>query len=468
MNDDPTRAARASDDVTAAAAPTGAAAGAAPAPGTHDGAHDDGGHDDGVHDDGAHEDGAAAHAADALRRLRRRVGLPPGFNVAGAVRHTVWRNVFHLLGGFRVVGAAPYEAMVVVANHQSHADTPALIAAFPAPYKPVVVAAGDYWFDAPWKARMLELAIGAVPVQRHGGGGYESLLDGATQVLGSGSSLLVFPEGTRSTDGTLGRFRSGALRIAQEFDVPILPVAVVGTRDLLAKKGRLTPGPVEVRVGHPVDPHALTDMAPLVAQIEGMLAAGPPVPSRSRTWRVLRGVMSGPGGMVGAVAWGFAEAVSLPVTSEMYLVLVAAAHPRRVVPAAACLAVGSVAGVLVTRALTARGERPPAPLTTPAMRVRAAQDLAVSGAAGVWRQALNGVPVKVYAAEAGAARVPAGPLAVHALGARGARALAVGAVVGAAAGAAAPVLRRFYGPYLAAAGVTFGVGLAAVVRRWSR
>ena len=84
--------------------------------------------------------------------------------------------------------------------------------------------------------------------------------------------------------------------------MPILPVAVVGTRELLAKKGRLTPGPVEVRVGHPVDPHELTDMAPLVAQIEGMLAAGPPVPSRSRTWRVLRNVMSGPAGMVGAVA----------------------------------------------------------------------------------------------------------------------------------------------------------------------
>ncbi|GIG40761.1 lysophospholipid acyltransferase family protein [Cellulomonas phragmiteti] len=412
---------------------------------------------------------AHGHApAETFQRLRRRVGLPPGFNLAGAVRHVAWRTAFHLVGGFRVVGSAPYEAMVVVANHSSHADTPALIAAFPAPYKPVVVAAGDYWFDTPWKARALKLAIGAVPVRRHGGGGYDSLIEGATQVLGSGSSLLVFPEGTRSTDGRLGRFRSGALRIAQEFDVPILPVAVVGTGDLLAKKGRLTPGPVEVRVGHPVDPHELTDMAPLVAQIEGMLAAGPAVPSRSRTWRVLRNVMSGPAGMVGAVAWGFAEAVSLPVTSEMYLVLVAASHPRRVLPAAGCLAVGSVAGVLVTRALTARGQQPPAPLTTRAMRERAALDLAVDGARGIWRQALNGVPVKVYAAAAGAAGVPAAPLAVHALGARGARSLAVGAAVGVAAGATAPVLRRFYGPYLVGAGVTFAVGLAAVVRRWSR
>ncbi|MCC2336018.1 lysophospholipid acyltransferase family protein [Cellulomonas wangsupingiae] len=412
---------------------------------------------------------AYAHAsAETFRRLRRRVGLPPGFNLAGAVRHLVWRNAFHLVGGFRVVGSAPYEAMVVVANHQSHADTPALLAAFPSSYKPVVVAAGDYWFDNPWKARLLKVLIGAVPVRRHGGGGYESLIAGATQVLGSGSSLMVFPEGTRSTDGRLGRFRSGALRIAQEFDVPILPVAVVGTRELLAKKGRLTPGPVEVRVGHPVDPQELTDMAPLVAQIEGMLAAGPPVPSTSKSWRVVRGFMAGPAGLAGAVVWGFAEAVSLPVTSEMYLVLVAAAHPRRVLPAAACLAVGSAAGVLVTRAMTAQGDRPWAPLTTPAMRERAARDLAVAGARGIWRQALNGVPVKVYAAEAGAADVPAVALAVHALGARAARSLAVGAVVRVAAGAGAPVLRRLYGPYLGAAGVTFAIGLGLVVRRWSR
>lgn len=412
---------------------------------------------------------AAAARVDShphLTRLRRRVGLPPGFNVAGAVRHTAWRTVFHLVGGFRVVGAAPYEAMVVVANHASHADTPALIAAFPAPYKPVVVAAGDYWFDTPWKARLLRFAIGAVPVRRHGGGGYESLIEGATQVLGSGSSLLVFPEGTRSTDGTLGRFRSGALRIAQEFDVPILPVAVVGTRELLAKKGRLTPGPVEVRVGHPLDPHELTDMGPLVAQIEGMLAGGPPVPSRSRTWRVLRTLMSGPGGMVGAAAWGFAGAVGAPVAAEAYLVLVAAAHPRRVLPASACLAVGSAAGVLVTRALAARGGLPPAPLTTPAMRARAAADVAALGARALWRQAVGDVPVAVYAAQAGAAGVAPLPLAVHALGARGARSLAVGAVVGAAAGVAAPLLRRFFGPYLAVAGAA--VAAAPALRRRRR
>ncbi|RYV50912.1 lysophospholipid acyltransferase family protein [Pengzhenrongella frigida] len=400
---------------------------------------------------------------------RRRVGLPPGFNLAGAARHTVWRNVFHAVGGFKVTGAAPYEAMVVVANHSSHADTPALIAAFPAPYKPVVVAAGDYWFEKRWMRWGLKLLIGAVPVRRVGGGGFESLLAGAQDVLGTGSSLLVFPEGTRSADGELGTFRTGALRIAREFDVPVLPVAIVGTSRLLPKGGRMRPGPVEVRIGVPVQPEDLDpeDMGPVVAQIRALLDDGPARASESRTWRTLHGAMDGWPGMAGGFAWGFAEAVSWPVTSEMYLALVGVAHPRRVLPAAGWLTAGSVVGILCTRALTGNGLRPPAPLTTESMRLAAARHMAV-GARGIWWQALNGVPVKLYAQAAADAGVGARPLALHALGARGARAAAMGAVAAAGAGVAQPVLRRFYGPYLGALGLTYAGGLALVIRRWQR
>ncbi|WP_421743065.1 lysophospholipid acyltransferase family protein [Cellulomonas sp.] len=400
---------------------------------------------------------------------RRRVGLPPGFNLAGAARHTFWRNVFHLVGGYKVRGAAPYEAMVIVANHSSHADTPALIAAFPAPYKPVVVAAEDYWFDKAWMRLGLKLAIGAVPVHRKGGGGYAGLVEGAQAVLGAGSSLLVFPEGTRSTDGRLGELRSGAVRIAREFDVPILPVAIVGTHDLLPKGGRLHPGPVEVRLGHPIQPEDLVDddMSPVVHQLEALLAEGPATWSESRTWQVLHRAMDGKAGMAGAAAWGFAEGISWPVTMEMYLAVVGVANPRRILPAIGWLTAGSVAGVLVTSELTRRGLRPPAPLTTASMRAAAAEHMAV-GARGVWKQAANGVPVKLYAAAAGDAGVPRIPLAVHTAGARGARALAMGAGIGGAAAIAHPVLRRFYVPYLGVLGLGYAAGLALVIRSWRR
>ena len=399
---------------------------------------------------------------------RRRVGLPPGFNLAGAARHTFWRNLFHLVGGYRVTGSAPYEAMVIVANHSSHADTPALIAAFPAPYKPVVVAAEDYWFEKAWMRVGLKVAIGAVPVHRQGGGD-AGLVEGAQAVLGAGSSLLLFPEGTRSPDGRIGDLRSGAARLAREFDVPLLPVAIVGTHELLPKGGRLNPGPVEVRLGYPIDPHDLADddMSPVVHQLDALLAQGPATASQSRTWRVLHRAMDGPVGMAGAAAWGFAEGVSWPVTMEMYLALVGVAHPRRILPAAAWLTAGSVAGVLVTSELVRRGVRPPAPLTTPSMRRVAAEHMAV-GARGIWKQAANGVPVKLYAAAAGEAGVARLPLAAHTAGARGARALVLGAAVGGAAAIGHPVLRRFYGPYLGVLGVGYAAGLALVIRSWRR
>lgn len=398
-------------------------------------------------------------------RPRRRVGIPRGPNLTGGLRRRLWRQVFTLAGGYRVRGSAPYEAMVIVANHSSHADTPALLAAFPSPYKPVVVAADDYWYGDFWHRALLRVAIGAVPVRRSGGA-YDALVESAQQVLGTGSSLLVFPEGTRSTDGELGDFRSGALRIAKEFDVPLLPVALVGTRSLLPKGGKLRLGSVEVRIGEAIQPDDFPDdMSPVVAQITDLLgreeASAPDAPA----WVAVHRFMGSPGGLVTAVAWGFAEAISWPIMSEMFLVAFGAAHPRRALPAAACLTAGSVAGVLVTAACVRAGRTPPAPLTTPAMRRAVAENLA-GGAAGIWRQALNGIPVKVYAAEAGRRRIPSGPLAAHALGARGARALALGAVVAVTAHHAQPLLRRAYGTYLAGSGVTFAAGLALVVRRW--
>ncbi|MDT0163982.1 lysophospholipid acyltransferase family protein [Actinotalea sp. AC32] len=231
----------------------------------------------------------------SVRFRRHHVGPPPGFTWSGAVRRALWRALFRTVGGFTVTGAAPYEAMVVVANHSSHADTPALLAAFPTPYKPMVVAAQDYWFTTRWRRAVVTVLIGAVPVRRVGGGGYESLLDAAQQVLGSGSSLLVFPEGTRSTTGELGTFRSGALRIAKEFQVPLLPVAVVGTHALLPKGGRFRPGPVEVRVGRAIPPDELElgDMGPVVDQVDELLSLGPARRETSPLWCRVHQVVRG-------------------------------------------------------------------------------------------------------------------------------------------------------------------------------
>ncbi len=399
---------------------------------------------------------------------RRRVGLPPGFNLAGWLRHEAWRGAFRLVGGFKVTGSAPYEAMVVVANHSSHADTPALVAAFPAPYKPVVVAADDYWFDRRWTAACLRLAIGAVPVNRRDGRGYETLVEGARTVLGTGSSLLVFPEGTRSTDGQVGEFRTGALRLAKEFDVPVLPVAVVGTSRLLPKNGRLRPGPVEVRVGEAIQPEDLDLDHPgtVREQIVAMLEEGPAQASTSRTWTGLRRFMDSPAGLAAAAAFGFVEAISSPVTQEVYLAAVAAASPRRVPKAVLCLTLGSGAGALVNACAARAGHRSPTVLVTEWMRETAREHLTAAGPRGLWRQVFNGIPVKVYATEAGELDLPLGRFTVQVLATRGVRAAVLGGAVGLAATRAQPLLRRAYGPFLGIFFAAYGVGVWRVWQGW--
>jgi 1-acyl-sn-glycerol-3-phosphate acyltransferase len=94
-----------------------------------------------------------------------------------------------------------------------------------------------------------------LPVRRTGGGSYDALLAAARPALKAGRTVVIYPEGTRSTDGNIGEFRSGALRLARECGVPIVPVALTGTADVLPKGGRWSPAPMQVRIGEPIDPN---------------------------------------------------------------------------------------------------------------------------------------------------------------------------------------------------------------------
>jgi 1-acyl-sn-glycerol-3-phosphate acyltransferase len=75
----------------------------------------------------------------------------------------------------------------------------------------------------------------------------------AKEIIRGGEWVGIFPEGTRSRDGTLGEFKTGAVRLAIEMQVPIVPMAVIGSRNALAK-GNLVmkPTQVKVRVGDPI------------------------------------------------------------------------------------------------------------------------------------------------------------------------------------------------------------------------
>jgi 1-acyl-sn-glycerol-3-phosphate acyltransferase len=176
-----------------------------------------------------------------------------------ALRHWIWRLVSALSGGLTVTGKwRGNGGCIVVANHSSHADTAVLLAALPAKAKPVFGAAADYWFDVPVRRFFATSLIGVLPVRRTGGGSYDALLAAVGPALKAGRTVVIYPEGTRSTDGNIGDFRSGALRLAQDCGVPIVPVAVTGTADVLPKGGRWSPAPMAVRIGQPINPESVS------------------------------------------------------------------------------------------------------------------------------------------------------------------------------------------------------------------
>jgi 1-acyl-sn-glycerol-3-phosphate acyltransferase len=145
------------------------------------------------------------------------------------------------------------EPVVLVANHSSHLDTALLLTTLPVEWqrKVTVGAAADYFFDAWWRAVGSALAFSTFPIERSGVGLSETPL----RLLAEGWSVLMYPEGTRSPDGWARRFRLGAAYLAAQAQVPVLPVAIVGSYAAMPK-GRGWPKPgrpeVHVRYGRPI------------------------------------------------------------------------------------------------------------------------------------------------------------------------------------------------------------------------
>jgi 1-acyl-sn-glycerol-3-phosphate acyltransferase len=155
--------------------------------------------------------------------------------------------------------AAP---VIFVANHASHMDTPMILRSLPGRLRrrTVVAAAADYFYRSRPRALAVSLAFNTVPTPRDGGGLTPGSTLPAERLLDEGWSLLLFAEGTRSRDGTVGRLRAGAAVLAADHDVPIVPIHVSGTRAAMPAgqrwprrrppRGRGTRRhPVEVRFG---------------------------------------------------------------------------------------------------------------------------------------------------------------------------------------------------------------------------
>jgi 1-acyl-sn-glycerol-3-phosphate acyltransferase len=170
----------------------------------------------------------------------------------------------------RVVGGEVFDTLsypvVFVANHSSHLDTPTILRALPRKWRrrTAVAAAADYFYNKRWKANGVALLFNTVPLGRNGGGLGSGATDHVDRLIDEGWNLVMFPEGTRSRDGKVGRVRSGAAVIAASHDIDIVPIYVSGTHEAMPPGQnwpRRIPArflsrrhQVEVRFGMPIRP----------------------------------------------------------------------------------------------------------------------------------------------------------------------------------------------------------------------
>ena len=140
----------------------------------------------------------------------------------------------------------PAEGPVILAsNHRSFFD-PFVIGTMTR--RPVYYVAKKELFTYNRFLSWLLNALGAFPVDR--GAGDQETIETAKIILGRGEIVLMFPEGTRTRPGALGKPRRGVGRLALETGAPVVPIAMIGTEDI--RRGwRIRPRKVRLRAGRP-------------------------------------------------------------------------------------------------------------------------------------------------------------------------------------------------------------------------
>jgi 1-acyl-sn-glycerol-3-phosphate acyltransferase len=181
----------------------------------------------------------------------------PVLNLFRPAVHALSRAYF----GLRLRGTEhiPREgALVIVPNHQTYADPP--LVSIPV-RRPVYYMAWSRLFDIPVFSQLIRL-LRAFPVDidtRDARATRE-----AVRLLQRGAALMIFPEGERTADGRLQRFKLGAFRLAVSVKVPVLPVTIVGG-DHSWPRGRVLPRPGRITITYHPALHPNTALDPRAA-----------------------------------------------------------------------------------------------------------------------------------------------------------------------------------------------------------
>jgi 1-acyl-sn-glycerol-3-phosphate acyltransferase len=159
--------------------------------------------------------------------------------------------------------AAGLSPRIFLANHLSTLDIWVLAPVLPVTTR-FVSKRTIFWIPVLGQAMTL---AGFIAIDRQDRSSAIRSLGRAADTVRRGASVIMFPEGTRSRDGRLARFKRGSFHLALEAGVPIVPVAISGTYDVLKPRSIVVrPGPVRLTFAPPID------IGPYAGDLDGLIA----------------------------------------------------------------------------------------------------------------------------------------------------------------------------------------------------
>lgn len=139
---------------------------------------------------------------------------------------------------------------IFAANHQSDVDTLVALACLPVPFRWI---AKKELFRIPLFGTAMRNA-GYIPIDRKNHESALKSLERAAQIIRKGHSVMTFPEGTRSIDGTIQRFKQGTFHLAIRAGVPVVPVTIIGSGAVMPRRSlKIKPGRVKLIIDRPID-----------------------------------------------------------------------------------------------------------------------------------------------------------------------------------------------------------------------
>ena len=188
-----------------------------------------------------------------------------------------WARGCLWLGGVRlqVVGIEHLPAqgpVVYMSNHQGNFDIPALFAGLPVQFRWLAKAE---LFRIPLFGLTMRTA-GYIPVERQNRRLAIQSMNLAAQRVAAGTSIMIFPEGTRSPDGALLPFKKGGFILALQAQAPIVAIAIDGSAALMAKKSlKIHSGEIRLRIFPPIPTAGLGmhDRDALMTEVETRIAS---------------------------------------------------------------------------------------------------------------------------------------------------------------------------------------------------